>query len=252
MSIRYKGKTVSGGLRGLAGPDGNPIGTVISHMGLTAPQDYLVCDGAEYNIADHSELAEFFEAQFGAKNYFGGDGTATFAVPDLRNLFLRGYHGTAIEQLSGDIGKKQEATRIPNYGVGDAGNVNYLIDSLSKALWQENADESIGAAPIGRYVQPDVSGSWSTSLTNTTKWYTTRPVNVAVLYCIKAVTSVPASSGSVTMEEVNAAIEEALKDYVKKEPEQEFTWWSPHMTSDTTPNPYVVNASSVVSASHSS
>lgn len=93
MSIRYKGKVISGvsrglqgeqGPRGPAGPDGNPIGTVISYMGLTAPQDYLVCDGVEYNITDYSELAKFFETQFGAKNHFGGDGTITFAVPDLQ------------------------------------------------------------------------------------------------------------------------------------------------------------------------
>lgn len=35
---------------GPAGPDGNPIGTIISYMGLTAPKDYLNCDGSIYNF----------------------------------------------------------------------------------------------------------------------------------------------------------------------------------------------------------
>ena len=60
-----------------------PIGTVVSIMGTTAPQDYLACDGTAYNISDYPQLADYFEAQFGSKNYFGGDGSTTFAVPDL-------------------------------------------------------------------------------------------------------------------------------------------------------------------------
>lgn len=50
----------------------------------------------EYAVGDYPELAEHFEEQFGDKQYFGGDGN-TFAVPDMRNLFLRGYHGEAEE-----------------------------------------------------------------------------------------------------------------------------------------------------------
>lgn len=60
-----------------------PIGTVISYMGVTAPQDYLACDGSTYNISAYSDLADFFESQFGSKNYFGGDGVTTFGVPTL-------------------------------------------------------------------------------------------------------------------------------------------------------------------------
>lgn len=60
-----------------------PIGTVISYMGVTAPQDYLACNGSTYNISAYSDLADFFQAQFGSKNYFGGDGVTTFGVPTL-------------------------------------------------------------------------------------------------------------------------------------------------------------------------
>lgn len=72
------------GERGPAGPDGNPIGTVISFMDSAAPEDYLVCDGGVHNIAEYPDLAEFFQKQFGEANHFGGDGETTFAVPTIQ------------------------------------------------------------------------------------------------------------------------------------------------------------------------
>lgn len=70
--------------RGPAGPDGSPIGTVISFMGSAAPEDYLVCDGGVHNIAEYPDLAEFFREQFGSASHFGGDGETTFAVPTVQ------------------------------------------------------------------------------------------------------------------------------------------------------------------------
>lgn len=61
----------------------NPIGTIITYMGTNAPLDYIECDGSIYNIANYEQLASYFAAQYGASNYFGGDGTTTFGVPDL-------------------------------------------------------------------------------------------------------------------------------------------------------------------------
>lgn len=134
MNAYFKGQPVYGP-RGPAGPDGNPVGTVISFMGTSAPEDYLVCDGAEYPIGDYPDLAEHFRQQFGAAGHFGGDGENTFAVPDLRNLFLRGYHCGAEEQLSGEVGEKQKATEIPYLEIySDARNThlaNYARESIN-------------------------------------------------------------------------------------------------------------------------
>ena len=60
-----------------------PVGTTSLILGSTAPQDYLECDGSVYNIAAYPQLAAYIESQFGSKNYFGGDGTTTFAVPTI-------------------------------------------------------------------------------------------------------------------------------------------------------------------------
>lgn len=58
-----------------------PVGTLINTEGPQNPDHYLLCDGAEYNIADYRDLAEVIKKMYGKYNYFGGDGISTFAVP---------------------------------------------------------------------------------------------------------------------------------------------------------------------------
>lgn len=81
------GKTVTVDPVAYLSKDGNleetPVGSIISYMGNNVPKHYLACDGSEYNIVDYPELAKHFKDEFGAYNYFGGDGITTFAVPKL-------------------------------------------------------------------------------------------------------------------------------------------------------------------------
>ncbi len=58
-----------------------PVGTLINTEGPQNPDHYLLCDGAEYNKEDYRDLAEAIKKVYGRYNYFGGDGTNTFAVP---------------------------------------------------------------------------------------------------------------------------------------------------------------------------
>lgn len=170
------------GPMGPAGPDGNPIGSIISYMGVTAPKDYLICDGATYPIADYPDLSDFFQTQFGSKNYFGGDGTTTFAVPDMRNLFLRGYHGEAEEQLSGEVGVKQGATE--HLRVTAVNDKLHVASAPGLDYYAANPDST------KQFSNPNVTsvgGQSNTTIAYST--YTSRPVNMAVLYCIKAVDS---------------------------------------------------------------
>lgn len=184
MSVAYfKGKALTGPM-GPQGPDGNPLGTIISYLGNKPPTGYLVCDGKEYQIADHSQLAAFFEKEFGSKNHFGGDGTSTFAVPDFRNLFLRGFHGESEERLSGEIGAKQEGTEHYNIiptNDGWRASRRFGVDDIESPV--PNADKMIGGLVLAS----------STMMNNTAvkvyDSYTSRPVNAAVQYCIKATKS---------------------------------------------------------------
>ena len=64
------------------GIEDTPVGHIIHYMGNNAPKHYLICDGGEYNIVDYPYLAQHFKDEFGSSNFFGGDGTTTFAVPE--------------------------------------------------------------------------------------------------------------------------------------------------------------------------
>lgn len=164
---------------GSAGPDVTPIGTIISFIGMKPPKDYLVCDGSIHKKSDYPDLAAFFKEQFGSETYFGSNGDGTFAIPDMRNLFLRGYHGEATEQLSAGIGKKQEATKhvyILADGIKQIGISNTVVSSNFDTSANRNGSEYIVKA----------DGEYSADIITN---YTSRPVNMAVLYCIKAVLS---------------------------------------------------------------
>ena len=180
MSIAYFHDQAITGLMGPAGPDGNPIGTVISYLGMAAPENYLLCDGTEHQIADYSQLAAFFEKEFGSKNHFGGDGTSTFAVPDFRNLFLRGFRGESEEKLSGEIGAKQEGTEVPlSYGKS-----GYVCVPLQADLPDTTTVDS--KTELQRL---NHAGCTSGTSGGRAFLYTSRPVNAAVQYCIKATKS---------------------------------------------------------------
>lgn len=204
-----------------SGLSSNPIGTIIPYMGTTAPKGYLVCDGSEKNIADYSDLARFFELQFGSSNHFGGNGSTTFAVPDLRNEFLRG-HG----DLSGEIGEHQNATTMPNTYLSNLGKSvyypKYNAAGLNGRHQTTDADTEIMAQDEGsdssKYSVTILNGTIQSNANYGTlvESYTARPTNVAVLYCIKYTVSMEGLEVDATPTEgsLNAVSSGGVKDYV--------------------------------------
>ena len=164
-------------LNGGANTGYTPVGTVISIMGNEAPQHYLKCDGSIYNIVDYEELANHFATQFGSSNFFGGNGTTTFAVPDLRGEFLRGT-GTNSHENQGDganVGEHQDGSVHSNV---------YTVENATGA-WAAQRGQSNANNPdkvIGGTLQQITSTK--TTATNLTATYTSRPTNTSVLYCI--------------------------------------------------------------------
>lgn len=161
---------------------GSPIGEIIAYMGKTAPKNYLICNGATYNIADYPELSQHFIDNFGSANYFGGNGTTTFKVPDLRGEFLRGT-GTNSHADQGNgvaVGKHQDATTIPTLSQGAEDPYLRTYKPQNAALKPENRDsETSGTTSAYKF-----AGSPYTA-NSTYRSYTARPTNTAVLYCIK-------------------------------------------------------------------
>ena len=180
----------------LLGGGVNPVGTIISFMGNNAPEGYLKCDGTVYNIADYQALADHFENEFGTKNNFGGDGTDTFAVPDLQGEFLRGAGTNShTNQGSGaNVGEHQNGTRIPQY------QAFYSTGNKTIAQFYASSGATASQGNVPTYVDSRImsySGdiracniletalSTSGQSTLSADGYSTRPTNTSILYCIK-------------------------------------------------------------------
>ena len=152
-----------------------PIGTIIPLMGNTPPQNTLKCDGTTYNISDYTELAAYFTGQFGSVNYFGGNGTTTFAIPDLRGEFLRGTgtNGHTGQGSGSNVGVHQDSTSFPNFfgSTGTTGTIDMAKASVT------NRDTSTGSGKARYSSASDTGSNYDVS-------FTARPTNTSVLYCI--------------------------------------------------------------------
>ena len=159
-----------------SGLEDTPVGHIISHIGTTAPKHYLICDGTIYNISDYPKLAEHFRKDFGKVNQFGGDGTTTFAVPDLRGEFLRGIGTNSHEnQGSGsDTVAHQDASEILYLFTGnEIGARKFIVPDVTK---YDSYTKATGESIVGN---ARVEGDYNSGIA------TTRPTNTSVLYCIK-------------------------------------------------------------------
>ena len=167
-----------------------PVGTVISVMGNSAPANYLACNGQVVNIVDYIELANYFEQQFGSKNYFGGDGTTTFGIPDLRGEFLRGTgtNGHSGQGSGANVGTHQDSTEFPNQGFSKNSS------SGTTGLWGLDAPKNNGDSDgiyrwdsaYNRFTSGKNVWIEGTTYSATTEngVITIRPTNTSVLYCI--------------------------------------------------------------------
>ena len=72
-------------------PGGIPTGTVVPYAANSAPSGWVICNGALYGrtALDPSPQPNLFGVI--GTTYGAGDGLTTFAVPDLRGMFVRGF-----------------------------------------------------------------------------------------------------------------------------------------------------------------
>lgn len=167
-----------------------PIGHIISIMSNSAPKHYLICDGKEYNISDYPYLTKHFEDEFQKVNYFGGDGITTFAVPDLRGEFLRGTgrnsHSNpiteAVEGSGRAVGEHQCASVTSPVGASSENGVRFMSSSGDVEMWEGIMYQDSASAYYGANSWVKVDG---TNTSSRRRYFTERPTNTSVLYCIK-------------------------------------------------------------------
>lgn len=168
---------------------GVPTGSVIYYAGLSAPRGYLACDGTVYSIADYAELAAFFAANYGSANYWGGDGTATFAVPDWRGEFFRasGTNSRSGQGSGAAVGAHQDGTihvRVSSQLYANQTKAQGQFQTWADGNWFDGLNrDSFYHSANSRWLNigADIFSSGSAS----NMGYTSRPTNTSLLVCIK-------------------------------------------------------------------
>lgn len=138
-----------------------PVGTIITVAKNTAPTGYLKANGALISRTTYSDLFTAIETTFGV-----GDGSTTFALPDLRGYFPRGWDDGRGVDTGREFGSNQ---------ADDFKSHNHTANGNSIF----NSNNNIGCQVNGVYVGMNritISSSGGTE---------TRPRNIALLYCIK-------------------------------------------------------------------
>ncbi len=134
-----------------------PAGAVQAFAMNSAPSGWLAADGSNVNRTTYAALFSAIGTTYGA-----GDGSTTFALPDLRGYFVRGFGTNADATASGTFGVKQ-------------------ADDFKAHTHTVNGQVATTASSGASTNYASISGG-STGSTGGTE---TRPKNIAMLYCIK-------------------------------------------------------------------
>ena len=98
-------------------PGGIPTGTVVPFASTTTPSGWVLCDGGLYGrtSGDPSPQPNLFDVI--GTTWGIGDGLTTFAVPDLRGMFVRGFdNGRGIDPLRAFGTDQADAFKSHNHG----------------------------------------------------------------------------------------------------------------------------------------
>lgn len=111
---KVKGDPGNPGGQGIPGPAGSdasiPAGTVNLYTGDVAPANWKICDGSLISRTTYASLFAIIGTKFGA-----GDGTTTFALPDLRGRVAVGKNaGDTDFSVIGKLGGAKTASHLHN------------------------------------------------------------------------------------------------------------------------------------------
>lgn len=152
-----------------------PAGSVWTFAMVTPPSGYLICDGS---LVSRSTYAALF-AEIGT-TWGPGDGTTTFALPDLRGYFVRGWSGSA-----GTIDPSRTFSSIQQDQF--QGHYHRALGTNGGFYGLESGGPR-GATNSGSGgVQQTTTANATTDGSNGVVRYgtETRPINIALLYAIK-------------------------------------------------------------------
>ena len=98
-TIEYTPAEMPAAIMDISGLDGFPIGGITAYGGTVIPDGWLLCDGSTVSRELYSDLFKAVGTVFGE-----GDGSTTFALPNLSSKFI---YGTSDAATVGDIGGEE-------------------------------------------------------------------------------------------------------------------------------------------------
>jgi hypothetical protein len=140
-----------------------PAGAVQAFAMNSAPTGWLAADGSNVSRSTYAALFTAIGTTYGA-----GDGSTTFALPDLRGIFVR---GSGSQTISGITYNKTFAAKE-----GDA--TKTIPDVYLWSGTEYTSGFAAGGSFSGRGATQNRPSGWPQATE-------TRPANIALLYCIK-------------------------------------------------------------------
>jgi microcystin-dependent protein len=166
-----------------------PAGAVMPFAMNLAPAGWLAADGTAVSRSTYAALFAAIGTTHGA-----GDGSTTFALPDLRGIFVRGRGSQTISgtSYSGTFATKQGAAMLNHTHSGTtSSNGNHNHTSNFKVLARGSGGDNALVGALGDDITRNTSSNGAHTHTLTTGnpsaggGAETRPANIALLYCIK-------------------------------------------------------------------
>lgn len=150
-----------------------PAGVITQWPRETPPAGWLELDGSLLSRSSYAALYAVLGTRYGA-----GDGSTTFALPDMRGRFVRAWdHGA---------GRDPDAATRTNRGDGQTGDA---VGTLQTGQIQSHAHTITGSlglgTDIGGTIQRDGNSAEWTDDGAAAGGNETRPLNIAAMYIIK-------------------------------------------------------------------
>ena len=142
------------GENGVDGTDGSiaPVGSIVIWGSEDIPENYLKCEGQTLSRGEYASLFNVIGTTFGE-----GDGTTTFALPDMRNYVVVGMSDdTDINAIGKKYGEKTHTltlNEIPshNHQFDGAGNTEWGLGDVT-------FNANMSGANQGRWKQTSYAG----------------------------------------------------------------------------------------------
>lgn len=160
------------------------VGTIITFPANITPTGFLECNGALISRTIYADLFAVIGTTYGA-----GDGSTTFAIPDLRGEFIRGFDNGKGTDSGRTIGSSQSDAYGSHSHTGSTNSTGAHTHTVTGGAGSSTRTVSTASASSGIVfgtATTSSSGEHSHTVTIYASGSTeTRPRNIAMMYCIK-------------------------------------------------------------------